>query len=152
MSEEAGEKKRDIVPDVCTFLLFMLAVAGWVAFLGSSGGRYGSMYAQLEIDLPPNTRFFLALSAAFRSWWFAVIPGVGLLGLLFLFLARGRAWIGYVVGLVLIGALVLFGYISLDLPAKRIQQILQRLAPAPTPPASPGGPASGPESDSAVEG
>lgn len=126
MSEETREKNRDIVPDVSAFMIFALAAVGCILYLGILGGHCQGAYMEMGVALPVPTRLFLFLSAFFRQWWYALIPLVGVVGLIPMFVIRGRAWIIYLAGVLVLGIFVLAGRASLAPPTAKIEQMLQK--------------------------
>ena len=125
MSKEGREKNRDIVPDVGAFMIFALAAAGCIFYLSILGGHCQDAYMKLEVAMPVHTRLFLFLSALFRQWWYALIPLVGIAGLIPMFVIRGRAWIIYLVWVSVLGIFALAGRASLALPTAKIDRMLQ---------------------------
>ena len=140
MNSEDQKPKRDIVPDILTFLLFGLAVFGCVVYVGYAG-TYQYRFVEANLALPTATKLYLVLSLFCRTYWYAIFAGLGALSVGLLCAMRGRSWPIFAGGAILAGLLTLGCHFAVVVPGKKVTKAIEmqrRHQPPSTTPDEPG--------------
>jgi len=60
-------------------LLTAISVVVLTVMIGLVLPRFAGLFESLDTDLPPTTKFLMMISTIMRSYWWAIIPGLGVM-------------------------------------------------------------------------